>query len=149
MPGPALYLPNRKELTPLFVPREPVPNGVSRCIANSFSLAARETQQWTWTSQSPLLLLTLTAYDPDPAGFQVQLTHTFAGGSRRLSNKQLPSGLLIGTAAGPWHLRRPYLVDAGDSLKVEVKNLSANAVPLLQVALFGVEPAAPVGGRAA
>lgn len=144
-----LYLPNRKGLTRLYVPQIPVPDGVSRCVANSFALAARETQQWTWSAQHPFLLLTLTAYDPDAAGFQVQLTHSYAGGSRSLSNKQLPSGLLIGTAAGPWSLRRPYLIDAGDALKIEVKNLSANAVPLLQVALLGVEPAAPAEQGAA
>lgn len=147
MLGPQLYLPNRKGLSRLYLPKEPVPPGVSRCIANTFSLAARETQQWTWTAQSALLLLTITGYDPDAAGFQVQFTHSFPGGSKRLSNKQLPAALLIGTA-GTWSLRRPYLVDAGDSLKVEVKNLSAAAVPFLQVALFGVEPAGPAGDAA-
>ena len=104
--------------------------GMPFAANHSFTLAALASDQWNHQFQQPFWLTHLTGYDTDASGFQVQLVHYMPAGPRRVFKKFAPNGLVLGMGSnGKWPLRlpEPYLIDAGESVTVEVKNLSQAA----------------------
>ncbi len=141
------WLPQYGDLTPLHVPEGPLPEGESEAVAFNFALAALETGQQNWGFHAPTLVWCINASDDQAAGFTLQLWHQMRSGPRRLINRHAPAANVAGSGRYPGMLRHPYLIDAGDTLTVEVKNLdNSGNVSNIQVALFAVRLAPAAAG---
>lgn len=118
-----------------------IPPGEPRFIVHTFQPAALETDQWNWTFQAPCVIYGVTAFDSDAAGFFLQLYRSLPNGSRRMLSKHMPGDHVGGSGQRPALFDSPHYFDAGDSITVEVKNLSnAAPTPFIQVCLLGVDP---------
>ena len=136
------YLPNRKLLTPYFLPDVELPEGEQFTVTNEFQASAYQAMDWAYSFQHPWLLCSLAGLDSDPAGFLLQIVHHTRQGRRQLFHRPTPAAAVLGTGALPLPSRRPYLVDAGESLSIEIRNLSAVATAAapsnIWVALHGL-----------
>lgn len=126
----ALFLPNRKMMTEMFLPRlDHVPSDAQlRAVGFSFpQVEALGTVEQTVQIEPAFLALMLVGYGTDDAGFNVKIWHNTTAGSRELMNKAINSGAALGTAQHPFFIKEPYLMLRGDSLRCQVKSLSISA----------------------
>lgn len=144
------FLPNRKMLTPYYRPRRvDLPPGEPKFIVFTFpALTQLQTAEIQWPFDRTFLLLALTGNYVnvnDNAGFRVQLTHTHEDITRPLFQKPMLNTMVLGTAQLPMMQRSPYPLVQGDSLLVEVKNLSTpqtnapGTTSRIEVVLYGSE----------
>ena len=136
-----LFLPNRKLLTRMFLPKlDHVPSDAQlRAVGFVFpSVGTLATVEQTVQIEPAFLALTLVGYSTDPAGFNVKLWHNTSGGSRSLSNTAISFSATLGHARHPFYIKEPYLMLRGDSLRCQVKSLSQSATPAqIWVAFWG------------
>lgn len=99
------------------------------------------------------LIWALTGISSDSNGFRVSIDHTHPvvdpknptkkiGKRTSLLNKHAVNQNILGVATNPLLVKSPYLVKAGDSVMVEVRNLAPAANPvttIIQVCLHGTE----------
>jgi len=128
----ALFLPNRKLMTEMFLPYlDHIPSDADlRWIGFVFpSVGTLATVEQTVQIEPAFLALTVMGYSTDPAGFNVKFWHNTTGGSRELSNKAIGFPASLGKAIHPSYIKEPYLMLRGDSLRCQVKSLSTSATP--------------------
>jgi len=145
------FLPNRKCLTAYYRPRNvDLPPGEPKFIVFTFpALTQLQTAEIQWPFDRTFLLLARMGNyvnANDAVGFRVQLTHTHAGKTRPLYQKPMLNTMVLGTGQLPLLARDPYPFVQGDSLLVEVKNLSTPqsqgglaATSRIEVVLYGSE----------
>lgn len=144
-----LYLPNRKALTDLFLPRPGhVPDSaILRILGFAFTgptvVGPLATAQQTIQMQPSFLLWALAGVGDQNEGFSLDLVHSTPSGERHLVSKVLPQNIVVGTAQLPLMLTEPYLMQRGDSLRCLVKNGSAAANQNIWVALWGCDVEVP------
>lgn len=99
------------------------------------------------------LITALTGISTDASGFRVSIDHTHPvpdpknpgkkmGRRTALLNKHAVNVNILGQASNPLLVKNPYLVKAGDSVLVEVRNLAPAANPvttMIQVCIHGTE----------
>ena len=149
--GVELYLPNRKTLQDLYVPRESeLPQGDTRMQVFNFApVNPLETQEQTWVFDKSMVIWGLTASMNNnaapgavvAAGFRFQVLQGHGQIQRPWFNKHQIQQNIAGSGALPFLLRKTHLVTAGDSITVEVKSLvtavQAN-ITRIQLCLIGV-----------
>jgi hypothetical protein len=149
--GVELYLPNRKTLQDLYVPRESeLPQGDPRMQVFNFApVNPLETQEQTWVFDKSMVIWGLTSSMNNnaapgaavAAGFRFQVLQGHGQIQRAWFNKHQLSQNVMGSGALPFLLRRTHLVPAGDSITVEIKSLVTAAqanITRIQVCLIGV-----------
>jgi hypothetical protein len=149
--GVELYLPNRKTLQDLYVPRESeLPQGDPRMQVFNFApVNPWETQEQNWVFDKSMVIWGLTASmnnNAGPgaavaAGFRFQVLQGHGQIQRPWFNKHQIQQNVVGSGALPFLLRKTHLVTAGDSITVEVKSLVTAAqgnITRIQVCLIGV-----------
>ncbi len=153
----------RGTINRLFVPREiEVPSdaklrclvfdGTAQWIKPGAGIGPLATVEQTITLESDFVLWGVTVFDSDNAGARMQIIHTIGdtGAQRsffrthvRIGNSGgSPIGCFGGTAQNPFLLTETYFLRRGDSLMVEVKNLSKAVAPnqaQVQVCLWGAD----------
>lgn len=135
------FLPNRKLLTGLYLPRpEQIPAGELRCLVFDFpAVAAMEVQEQSILLDEPFVIWATTGFSDQAAGFRLQLYHDHQGKQRAWFNKPGIASNVVGNGQRPAILKETYPIDAGDSLLAEVRSLAA-AQARMQIALYGVVP---------
>ena len=140
------FLPNRKLLTPLYLPAESeLAPGVFRILGFDFqNMTALQTQEISTSVQAPFLVWAITgvyidAAPLDAAGFRLQLLQEHQGKILPFFSRHFQHVNTVGTAQLPTLLKKPRLIDAGGSITCEVKSLSLNNGKRVQVALWGVQ----------
>lgn len=133
------WLPQRGAFSSLYLPEHPLPPGETEALGFEFSLTDLATSQQNHSFHRPFLLYAINAYDDVASGFMLQLWHQFAGGTRRFYQRHVNGASAAGTGSLPHIFRHPYLLDVGDSLTMEAKNLDRSAATShIFLALFGV-----------
>ena len=132
------FLPGRKDLTSLFLPtEEQLPAGDLAMMVFVFSpVNARQTVEEARAVDRRCVLWAITGNDSDAAGFRVQITQEHQGRLIPLLQKPIENQNVIGTAQHPAILKQTRLLEPGDSLTVECKNLSANDGARIEVVLW-------------
>jgi len=128
--SPELYLPNRAGgiLSSLYLPQlEGVPAGEPFAIAHEFSLAALDSDQWAYQVHRPHYIWAMQGADSDAAGFQVQMLRHSPRGRFRLFRKYSHNLAVLGSGEYPRLIKKPILIDAGESVTILVRNLSRAA----------------------
>ncbi len=151
--GVELYLPNRKTLQDLYVPRESeLADGETRVQVFNFApVNPLEVQEQAWIFDKPLLVWGLVGSMNNnaapgavvAAGFRFQIYQAHLGKRRNWFNKPQISQNVLGSAALPFLLRQTQLIEAGDEVTVEIRSLVTAAqanITRVQVCLFGVTP---------
>lgn len=141
-PGDWFYLPQRGSLSALYLPEDQhLPaEAALRAIGFSFpNVASLGTAYQTIQVKPAFNCWALVATDTllGAQGFQVQIWHLSPGGQRQLFNTNLSSLTVAGSAANPMFLRETELFLNGDSIRVQVKNLSTVAQDTIWLALWG------------
>jgi hypothetical protein len=141
---PELYLPHRKTLTPAYLPKAShLPPGDLRMLAFDIpAVNARQTVEKSKTLEHRFLCWAICATDSDAAGFRVQIYHLHDGKqtsffSRHMVNTDVTAS--FATAARPTILPVPKVFEQGDTLTVEVRNLSTADGGNIQVVLWGAD----------
>lgn len=171
-----LYLPNRKTLQDLYIPRESeLAHGDPRCQVFDFGgpndgqggVNPFETRESSWVFDRAMMVWGLTGTmvlraNPGTvvaAGFRFQILQASSardpatGQAKNIQrpwfNKHQVQQNILGTGGLPFLLRQTQLCDAGDALTVEVKSLVtavAGQVTRIQICLFGVVLNTAMGG---
>lgn len=146
-PGDWYYLPQRKSLSALYLPtaKHIPPDSALRAISFQFLALAPLATAYKSIQVTPAfnawalgMTHALVGGNPVPDfGFQVQLWHLTQGGQRQFYNTSIVSPTVGGTAARPFFLIETELFLAGDSIRLQVKNLSTTANDNIWVALWG------------
>lgn len=137
-----LYLPNRKSLSDLFLPRPGhLPSdGVLRILGFAFpSVAPLATQQQTVQIEPAFLMWAVLGVGDQAPGFSIDLVHSTPNGERHLVSKVIPGRIAVGTAQLPLLLTEPYLMQRSDSLRCLVKNGSSTNNHNIWIALWGCD----------
>ncbi|MCU1284483.1 MAG: hypothetical protein JWO13_833 [Acidobacteriales bacterium] len=107
------------------------------------ALTALQTDEVSWPFDGDFVLWAITGNyvnASDNLGFKVQLTHTHQGKTRPMFNKHQLHSNVLGSGQRPFLMRETYLFQQGDSLLVEVKNLSqAATTSRCEVVLCGTQ----------
>ncbi len=128
--GNQFYLPNRKLFTPSFIPGGGVtlPQGEQFIVTHQFQASAYQALDWDFSFTAPWLLMELTGFDSDAAGFLIQIVHhRKRGGPFNLLHRPTPYQAVLGSGQRPAVLGEPHLFDAGESVTLDIRNLSAAA----------------------
>jgi hypothetical protein len=141
-PGDWYYLPQTGSLTPLYLPTaKQIPEDSDlRAIGFSFlNLTPLQTAYQNIQVTPAFNAWALVGIDSLAGvfGFQVQIWHLTRSGQRQLFNTSLVSPNIVGTAADPLFLPETELFLAGDSIRVQVKNLSTTQNDNIWLALWG------------
>lgn len=133
------WLPQRGAITSLYLPVAELPPGETEAVAFNFAVGALATGSQNYGFHRPFLLYAITAHDDHAAGFMLQIWHQLEKSQRRLFARHVNGAAAAGTGALPLMLPYPYLLDTGDTVTIEAKNLDrSGAISNIQVALFGV-----------
>jgi hypothetical protein len=134
------FLPNRKTMSAYYqAPNVHLPTGGDPMYESyTFNpLATADSQEATRTFESDAILWGLAGCAvvaatgiASAAGAFVQIYHIHQGKQRTLFNKPRPLDTVLGSGQKPFLLTSPLLIQAGDSVMVEVKSLD-NANNLL------------------
>lgn len=140
IPSAPSWFPQYGVLSSIYLPEmDLLPEGEWETIPLTFrSVEGYLTVKASHAFAEPFALLGMTAVDTDAAGFQAQLYHQIPNAERTLFAKHVLGASGFGTASRPKWLKRPLLVDAGEQLLAEVRNLSANTVAEIEICLHGV-----------
>ncbi|HEX3584403.1 MAG TPA: hypothetical protein VH024_00295 [Candidatus Angelobacter sp.] len=132
------FLPNRKDLTALFLPEEAQlpPGDLAMMVFVFDGLTARQTAEEARPIEKRSVLWGITGNDSDAAGFRVQITQEHQGRLIPLLQKPVEHRNVIGTAQAPTILKETRLLEPGDSITVEAKSLSANGGVRIEVVLW-------------
>ncbi|MFL6311643.1 MAG: hypothetical protein ACJ71W_06015 [Terriglobales bacterium] len=135
------FLPNRKDLTALFLPDETqLPAGDPNLLVFVFPVVnARQTVEEARSIQKRSVLWAITGNDSDAAGYRVQITQSHQGRLIPLFQKPIENKNAIGTAQAPWILKETRFLEPGDSISVECKSLSVNDGSRIEVVLWLAE----------
>lgn len=141
-PGDWFYLPQRGQLSALYLPDEIhlPPDADLRAIGFSFpDVAGLGTAYQVIQVKPAFNCWAIVATDTlaGAQGFQVQIWHLSPGGQRQLFNTNLSSLIVGGHASNPMFLRETELFLNGDSIRVQVKNLDPANTDTIWVALWG------------
>jgi len=134
----AWFLPNRGVLTNLHIPDPRLVEGgtIYTSVFDFDSVAAWDTARAANTFASPFLLWALVGYDSNAVGHRFAFYHQMGSFQRELFMKLQVSANALGTAQRPAFLKEPYLIDGGESIAIELRNM-ADAVVNIQVCLIG------------
>lgn len=154
-----LWLPNRKHLTPLFFPTgiEVPDDGIARWVGQGFLQVGPAKTAYANIQLRPAYLVTaLLGISLSGNPFAVQITHSWNNGQRYFFSSHVDNRIALGTAQHPMPVIPTQLLASGDSIRIEVKNLSTAAADSFWVSLFGcdipdalLQPPAPAGKKAA
>ena len=97
---------------------------------------ARQTVEEARPVQRRSVLWAITGNDSDANGFRVQITQEHQGRLVPLLQKPIEHKNAIGTAQAPTILKETRLLEPGDSITVEAKNLSPNDGARIEVVLW-------------
>lgn len=156
--GVELYLPNRKTLQDLYVPKETeLAQGDPRLQVFDFGGPADalggvnpfETREQSWTFDRTMIIWGLTGSMNNKAapgavvaaGFRFQVRQAHDHIEKLWFNKHQISANILGTGSLPALLRKTHLVPAGNTVTVEVKSLvtpTPGNITRIQVCLIGV-----------
>jgi len=75
----------------------------------------------------------LVGVSSDASGFRVQIDHTHNGKRTSMFNKHGLNSVFLGTAANPFFIKHPKLIEEHDSLMCEVRNLAPAANPVTRM----------------
>jgi hypothetical protein len=146
-PGDWYYLPQRKSLSALYLPTvKHIPeDSLLRVVGFSFPNLAPLATAYQSVQVTPAFNAwaivhhhQLVGGNPTPdLGFQIQIWHLTTGGQRQFYNTPVVSANIAGTAALPFFLTETELFLTGDSIRVQVNNLSTTAIDNIWLALWG------------
>lgn len=139
MPPTITWMSNRKVLTPQYLPDEvELPPGDLKMLVYDFALlAARQTLERSKTMEERFLCWGITANDTDAAGFRLQIFHVHGSEQHTLLLRHMLAQDITGTGSLPFVLKRTRVFERGDTVSIEVRNLSAVANATIQVVLWG------------
>lgn len=138
---PEFFLPNRKTLTRHYLPRpDHLPDGLLRMLAFDIpAVNALQTLEKSRTIEQRFLCWAIAATDTDAADFRVQIYHLHEGKQSSLYVRHMVRNDVVGTGSLPTILTVPKIFEQGDTVTVEVRNLSANNGANIQVVLWGAD----------
>lgn len=134
-----LYLPKLRDL-PQGLDLKAMVYDFGFTAGSGAGLAALETQEKSLVVERPILVWGLNGFSTDAAGFLLQCFHNHEGAQRQFFNKHVSNVAMCGSNTRPHVFRRPYMFLRGDSIEIEIKNLSqAASAAKIQVVLYGGE----------
>lgn len=145
---PGAFLPQYGIRSALYVPPpEKIAPGVPKWLGFRYSaVPARGTIQSSMAFEWPFQALALYGHDTDTsgpggasAGYQINMLHSGPGGTRPLTFRPaLLDSNLVGSAELPSFMLEPYFFGVGETLQIEIRNLSTVAVNIIEVVIAGV-----------
>lgn len=140
-----LFLPNRKTLSDAYLPpASHVPDGKLKLLVFSFlNVPARVVVEQALSVPKDCILYASVGLTDDAAGLdavKVQALQAHGNNVQSFFLKHIIGSSAFGTAQRPMFAKDTRLLAAGDSLTLEVKNLTNNIIARAEFVFWAVEP---------